>query len=53
MALWYGAAVDYTDWLWLKLIGMIVLAFCWGFWRELTGRPLQRERRDRASGEGR
>jgi len=38
--------MDYTDFMWLKLLFFIAAAFVWGFWRELTGRPLRRERPD-------
>lgn len=47
--------MDYTDWLWLKLIGFAVAAFIWGFkcgnnGLDLTGRP-HTEPRDKADQE--
>ena len=33
--------MDFTDFLWLKLIVLAVLAGAYGFWRGVKGLPLQ------------
>lgn len=29
---------NYSDWLWVKLIGLVVVVAAWNFWKGLTGR---------------
>ena len=33
--------IDFTDWLVIKLLFLVVAAFCYGFWREITAPPRQ------------
>lgn len=37
----YDAAMDYIDFMWAKLIGMVILAFLWGLFCGLTDRSMQ------------
>jgi len=43
--------MSYTEWLIYKLIGMVVLAFIWGIFCGVTGRPLWRARSDKEAGQ--
>lgn len=47
--LWYGARMDYTDWMWLKFFAIVGAAFVWGIWRGFIGKPLGREPTDTES----
>ncbi len=38
--------IDFTDWLVLKLLFLVVAAFCYGFWRELTVPPRPEQRQE-------
>jgi len=38
-----GGGVDYSDWVWIKFWLIVAAAFVYGFWRGLTGRPLEQE----------
>ena len=45
--------MDYTDWLWIKLIGLVLLAFFGNFFYTLfTGRSLEEERTDSPASRG-
>ena len=33
-----NAGMDYSDWLWIKLIGFAVICFVVAFWKALNGR---------------
>lgn len=43
--------MDYLDYMLWKLAGMAFLAFCWGLYCGITGRPLGREQRDSQAAE--
>lgn len=30
--------MDYTDWLWIKFVGVLVAVFIYQFWQGLNGR---------------
>jgi hypothetical protein len=45
--------MTYVDWLIYKLIALVVLAFVWGLWRGITGKPLWLEPRDRQAARSR
>ena len=38
--------IDFTDWLVIKLLFLVVAAFCYGFWREITALPRQEPRQE-------
>lgn len=38
--------MDYTDWMWIKFGVLVLLAGIWGFWRGITGQPLELEQSD-------
>lgn len=43
--------MEYTDWLWIKFGVLVVLAGIWGFWRGITGQPLELESNDTPQGQ--
>ncbi len=45
--------MDYSDWLWLKLVLFFALAFAWGIYCGVTGRPLGLEESERHTESGR
>lgn len=33
-----GESMEFTDWMWIKLIVAVIAAGIYGFWRGITGR---------------
>lgn len=35
---WQNSSVDYTDFMWIKFVVIVIAAFVYGIWRGLNGR---------------